>query len=96
MAEKASRATIASIVRLRGSGLSIAAVAAKTDVSRVTVIKYTRGMNRGMCRCGKPGGHKGWCEHRFVEHPIALAKFRKIGDRTRKWTTEADEVLRAA
>jgi hypothetical protein len=82
-------AIIEMLQSMRRSGMSIAQVAAETNVSKVTVHLYTKGLTRDPCGCGKPSGHKGWCPVMLARSPARRALIAAWVPHNKKWTPEA-------
>ena len=80
---------------MRAKGVSLAGLREATGLNQKTLIRYTSDVpRRGVCPCGRPADHGGGCSERRKRYsPETLA--RNIGERTRKWTDEADNYLKA-
>lgn len=68
MAHYLTAATVGEIFALRTGGAGLREIARELGVSKNTVARYV-GANRltSICPCGKPAGHKGWCQDRIAK-----------------------------
>jgi hypothetical protein len=78
---------------MRAAGVSINGLIEATGINRHTVIKYTSALDEAVCGCGRPRGHPGNCTARRAGRTAPPGISLAIGDRTRKWTAEAERML---
>ena len=58
---------IADIRALRSGGKSIRAISRQLGISKNTVSRYVNFNDGAQCDCGKPAGHKGWCQPMYAK-----------------------------
>lgn len=57
------------IVKLLLSGKSSRQIMEDTGHSNRVITAIRRTLTVPECPCGKPGGHRGWCSHRYANSP---------------------------
>lgn len=87
---------IETINRLRAMRLSmtLAAIARETGISPRAVAYWCEGVEPERCACSRRLSHPGWCAVRYADNDALQQRVGSWRGRHRKWTHDADEMLR--
>ena len=87
MPNRLDQALVRKMVQMKET-MSNAQIAAAVGVSKTTVCVHTKGVERGLCGCGRSAGHRGWCHVMMARSPARRALLGRPGY-NRKWSDEA-------